>query len=337
MPNSEIWPGAAWRSALRVAAATGLAAVSLAAGRVIWFDAYWVFREHPPWLAVTHGANRLLDRQTRRAKILQALTRPYTIALVGSSTVYHGLNPEDADPELRKQIFNVGISALMAEELPLVAHVIASRGSLQRVVIGLDYYMFSRRRPPVALDPDLASPSGRGTALAGSVLSRYALLDSRIEEVAGGEDPGSWTYGGFRITPKLPPALTQQNDAMRRRTAAPYHTERLEALRSSLAMLEGRNVEVYLSPVSDAQRAVLAKAGLLDDFARWRGDVARLTAAREVHFHDLVDLGTALPFDPGEGSTDYWLDNLHYAPALGRDVLRELGLRSPELRAAGAG
>jgi hypothetical protein len=337
MPNSESLPRAAWRSALVVAAATGVVAVGLAAGRVVWFDAYWIFREHPPWLAVTHGANRLLDRQTRRGKVLQALTRPYTIALVGSSTVYHGLNPEDADPELRNRIFNVGISALMAEELPLVAHVIASRGSLQRVVIGLDYYMFSRRRPPVALDRDLASPSGRWTALVGSVLSRYALLDSRIGEVAGGEDPGSWTFAGFRITPKLPPALTKQNDAIRQRTAAPYDTERLEALRSSLAALEGRKVDVYLSPVSDAQRRVLAQAGLLDDFARWRTDVARLAASRDVRFHDLVDMGAALPFDPGEGSTDYWLDNLHYTPALGRDVLRELNLRSHELTAAKAG
>jgi hypothetical protein len=124
---------------------------------------------------------------------------------------------------------------------------------------------------------------------------------------------------------------------MRRRTAAPYHAERLETLRSSLVVLEGRNVEVYLSLVSDAQRSVLANAGLLDDFARWRVDVARLTAARGVRFHDLVDLGAARPFDPGEGSTDYWLDNLHYTPALGRDVLRELGLRSPELSAAKAG
>jgi hypothetical protein len=204
-------------------------------------------------------------------------------------------------------------------------------------VIGLDYYMFSRRRPPVALDPDLASPSGRWTALVGSVISRYALLDSRGGEVAGGQDPGSWTFEGFRITPQLPPDLTQQNDAMRRRTAAPYHAERLEALRSSLVVLEGRNVDVYLSPVSDAQRRVLAKAGLLDDFARWRDDVARLTTARGVPFHDLVDLGAALPFDPGEGSTDYWLDNLHYTPALGRDVLRELNLRSHELSAAKAG
>jgi hypothetical protein len=329
MPSSDMRSGRGWRGVLIVAAGTCVTALALVAARVVWFDAYWLYRERPPWLALTNGANRLLDRQTRRAKILQALTRPYTIALVGSSTVYHGLDPQDADPALRGQIFNVGISALMADELPLVASVVASRRDLDRVVIGLDYYMFSRRKPPVALDPDLASRSGRWTALMGSVISRYAIMDSTIGEVAGGEDPGSWTYAGFRITPKLPPALTRENDMIRRRTAAAYHSDTLDALHSTLALLVGHDVEVYLSPVSDAQRRVLADEGFLADFARWRSDVAEVAARHGVEFADVVDLGSAFPFDPAGGSTDQWLDNLHYTPALGRRVLQEVRLRSP--------
>src|SRR4051794_25249804 len=313
-PSSDMRSRSAWCGVLIVAAATCVTALALVAVRVIWFDAYWIYRERPPWLATTKGANRLLDRQTRRAKILQALTRRYTMALVGSSTVYHGLDPEDADPALRGQIFNVGISALMADELPLVASVVASRGELDRVVIGLDYYMFSRRKPPVAIDPELASRSGRWTALMGSVISRYAIMDSSIDEIIGGEDPGAWTYAGFRITPKLPAALTRENDLIRRRTAAAYHSDMLDALHSTLALLAGHETEVYLSPVSDAQRRVLADEGLLADFARWRSDVADVAARHGVRFADLVDLGSTFPFDPAKGSTDQWLDNLHYTP-----------------------
>ena len=63
MPSSESrWPGA-----LAVAVATLAVALALIVGRVVWFDAYWLFRESPPWLAETGGANRLLDRQTRRS------------------------------------------------------------------------------------------------------------------------------------------------------------------------------------------------------------------------------------------------------------------------------
>jgi hypothetical protein len=316
-----------WRAVLVVASFTLVVSLALIAARVVWFDAYWIFRAHPPWLEITHGANRLIDRQTRRAKILQAMTRNYTVALIGSSTVYHGLDPSDVDPQWRGRTFNVGISALMADELPIVASVVASNDGVGRAIIALDYYMFSRRNPPVALDSHLATPTGRWTALMGSVISWYALIDARLSEVVGGEDPGAWTYDGFRVTPKSPPALTLQNDAIRRRTAAPYRPQALGAVDSALDALGRREIILCLSPVSDAQRKVLTDRGLLQDFARWREDVAALAERRNIRFLDLTELGASFPFDPAQGSTDYWLDNLHYTPALGRLVLQEVGLR----------
>lgn len=329
MPSSELTHDPRWRGCLAIAAATLVVALALVAARVIWFDAYWLFRRDPPWLSATDGSNRLIDRQTRRAKILQAMRRDYSIALIGSSTVYHGLNPDDAAPSLRGEIFNVGISALMGDELPIVASVVASRASVRRIVMAVDYYMFSRRRAPVRLDADLADWSGRATSLMGSVISRYALFDSRLERVAGSDDPGAWTYQGFRITPPLPAVLTRENDATRRRTAAPYRPDTLSALDLALDRLKAFQVDLYLSPVSPAQQRLLADAGLSDDFARWRADVAALAARHGVGFHDLADLGLRYPFDPNQGSTDAWLDNIHYTPVIGRQVLEAVGLRSP--------
>jgi hypothetical protein len=109
----------------------------------------------------------------------------------------------------------------MADELPVVASVVASKGRVYRAIIGLDYYMFSRRDAKIALDADLATGTGRWTALMGSVVSWYALTDAWLNEVAGGEDPGSWTYDGFRETPKKPSrrsrsSMTQSVGAPRR-------------------------------------------------------------------------------------------------------------------------
>jgi hypothetical protein len=316
-----------WRGFLLTAALSLAVLLALLGSRVVWFDAYWLFRAHPPWLDDTGGANRLLDRQTRRSKILQAMTRSYRVALIGSSTTYHGLDPADADAAPPGGVFNVGISALMADELPIVAEVAASHGA-ERAVIGLDYYMFSRRNPPVQLSPALADATGRANTLLGSIVSRYAIMDSRLGEVEGGDDPGSWTYDGFRVTPKLAPSLTIQNDAMRRRTAGPYRPETLAALDRTLEELHGRQVDVYLSPVSDAQRRIMEQAGLLDDFARWRADIAAAAVRHGARFSDLADLGAAFPFDPAGGSTDIWLDNLHFTPLLGRAVLQAVGLRA---------
>ena len=173
--------------ALRFLALTALFLALLVAGvagRVVWFDAYWIFREDPPWRAATDGNSRLLDRQTRRAKVLQALTRPYDLALIGSSTVYHGLDPADVTAVAPSRVFNAGISAIIATELPVIAAVVAARAPA-RATLGLDYYMFSRPSVPVHLDEALANPSGRLAALMGSVLGRYALADSRLAAVTG--------------------------------------------------------------------------------------------------------------------------------------------------------
>ena len=330
MPSSDRDAGWRWRRALGTAAAVLLLALSLIIGRVVWFDAYWIWRERPPWLDVTGGASRVLDRQTRRAKVLQALNREYHVALLGSSTVFHGLDPRDVDPALRGRVYNAGISALMADELPMVASVVASRRGVDRVVLGLDYYMFSRRDPPpVQLSRALLSDVGRWNTLLGAALGRHALADSFIAEIEGGSDPGSWTRDGFRITPKLPPELTRQNNATRRRTTAPYRPGTLAPLREALRELARLPVSLYLSPVSDAQRAIMAELSLLDDFARWRSDIARLAAEHRVSFLDLADLGAAHAFDPELGSTDIWLDNLHYTTVLGRQVLEAVRLRSP--------
>jgi hypothetical protein len=330
MPSSEAAPSRRWHSVLAVAAGTLALVLALIVGRVVWFDAYWLFRDSPPWLEATGGANRLLDRQTRRAKILQALTRDYDVALVGSSTVYHGLDPRDVSPGLKGRVFNVGISALLAEELPLVASAVASRSGADRVVLGLDYFMFSRRDPPSArLSPSLTDPTGRWNTLLGSLVSEYAIGDSRLSRVAGGDDPGAWTRDGFRITPPLPPELTRQNDTMRRRTTAPYRPDTLLHLDHALAALGRMDVTVYLAPISPAQLRIMAELGLGDDLARWRADAARVAAAHRARFLDLADTGAPYPFDPAKGSTEVWLDNLHFTPVLGRQILERVGLRQP--------
>ena len=311
---------------LALGALTLALALGAVGARVAWFDAYWLFRRTPPWLAETGGSNRLLDRQTRRAKVLQALSRRYDIALIGSSTTYHGLDPDDLDPKAGVA-FNLGISAIIADEIATVAAVVASRAEVRRVTLGLDYYMFSRPEVPVHLDADLATPTGRLTARLGSLFSEYAITDSRLSEVAGSEDPGRWTHAGFRVTPPLPPALTDQNDATRRRTTAPYRPESLASLDLALARLAPRQVQVYLSPVSDAQRRVLADLGLTGDFERWRTDVAAAVARRGAQFLDLTEIARDAPFDPAKGSNAAWLDNLHFTPLIGRRVLERLGLR----------
>ena len=325
MPSSEA--PARWRSALALAGIVLVLVLGAVGARVVWFDAYWVFRREPPWLATTGGASRLLDRQMRRAKTLQAMTRPYATVLIGSSTTYSGLDPRDADLAPPGGIYNLGISGLLADELPIVASLAAARPGLRRAVLGLDYYMFARADRAVRLDRSLGTMIGRANALGGSLLGRYAIADSRLRAVARRAEPGAWTYDGFRLTPKLTPDLTRQNDTIRRQTTVPFRPAALADLGRALDILAGREVAIFLPPVSRAQRRVMADLGLAADLAVWRGVMAEFAASRGIRFVDLADLGADDPFDPDRGSTEAWLDNLHFTPVIGREVLETLGLR----------
>ena len=326
MPGSEHPAGPSWRGPLVLGALVLIACCALVVGRVVWYDPYWVFRQTPPWLAATEGGNKLLDRQMRRAKALQAMTRDYDVALFGSSTTYHGLDPADADPGPR--LYNAGISGILADELPVMASIIASRPRVKRVALGLDYYMFSRTDRAVHLDRTLATPLGRANARLGSLIGRYAIHDAWPAEVEAKTDPGRWTYEGFRVTPKLAAAETMLNDTIRRRTTVPLQPSTYAALERAVGILRGREIDLYLGPVSRAQRLVLSDLGHTDDFARWREDMRELAARHGVRFHDLTALGSDDAFDPRTGSTDRWLDNLHYTPVVGRRVFEALGLRS---------
>src|SRR3954471_4238740 len=128
-------------------------ALSLAVGMAVTAagDPYWVFRRHPPWLAWRGGVNRFLDLDMRRAKPLQLFVRPAETVLVGSSTVYRGIDPSDL---VDGAGYNLGLSSLMADELPAIADLLVAR-KVRRVVIGLDYFMFTNFPGPPRLKTGL--------------------------------------------------------------------------------------------------------------------------------------------------------------------------------------
>src|SRR4051794_15441919 len=107
-------------------------ALSLAVGVAVTaaVDPYWVFRRDPPWLAWTGGVNRFLDLDMRRAKPLQLFVRSAETVLVGSSTVYRGIDPSDLVDGVG---YNLGLSSLMADELPAIAELLVAR-EVRRVV-----------------------------------------------------------------------------------------------------------------------------------------------------------------------------------------------------------
>ncbi len=309
-------------------AATVALAVGVLAASALWRDPYWVFRDNPPWTRDGAGVSRLLDVDMRLVKPLQiARLKPQTL-LVGSSVVYRGIDPRDLPSEAGRA-YNAGLASLMAAELPALAALAVDIGSVRRVVIELDYYMFTAWPPPPPLDPKLATVSGRAEALVSTVLNPKALDNLRGRQFRRTE-PGVWHGDGYKATPDFDAALTRKVTQAQNVAAMAYRPGDLGHLERALDLLRERYVAIVLSPMSGAQRKLLADGGRGLELAAWRRDVAAIAAQRGVVLHDLVSEHPFDDFDPERGSSRYWIDTLHFKPVVGRWVLGRIGFgRTP--------
>lgn len=308
-----------------VFAGTVVIALALVTGLTLWRDPFWVFRDAPPWTRDGLGASQLIDLEMRRVKPLQiARLRPGTV-LVGSSVVYRGLDPSDLNAATPRPVYNAGLSSLMAAELPVMAALLRDVGSVRRVVIGLDYFMFTELPPPPALPADLASAAGRRGALLSAVLNSGALsnLTGRSSRRA---EPGAWRGDGFKTTPDFDAALTRKVAASQNVGAMGYRPERLADLELAIKRLAAMDVVLYLSPMSGAQRGLLEQAGRGAELARWRADVVVLAGAHGLELQDFLSDHPFDDFDPARGSSHHWIDNMHFKPEVGRWVLARLKL-----------
>uniref|UniRef100_A0A9E7ZF48 Uncharacterized protein n=1 Tax=Bosea sp. NBC_00436 TaxID=2969620 RepID=A0A9E7ZF48_9HYPH len=312
-------------------AATVMLIVGLLAGLAFWCDPYWVFRDNPPWTHGGVGMSRLLDVEMRLIKPLQiARLKPQTL-LIGSSVVYRGLDPRDVSA-VAGQVYNAGLSALMARELPTLAALAVDVGGIRRVVIELDYFMFTAWPPP-PIDRKLATASGRREALVSTVLNPKAVDNLRGPRSLRTE-PGLWHADGYKATPDFDAELVGRISREQNIAAMVYRPGDLSYLERALDLLQGRDITIVLSPVSAAQRQLVEAGGRGPELAAWRRDVAALAMRRSLPFHDFVSSHPFEDFDPAKASSRYWLDTLHFKPEVGRWLLGRIGLAA---HPAGAG
>jgi len=312
--------------------ATVVMILGLLGGLTLWRDPYWVFRDNPPWTRDGVGASRLLDIEMRLIKPLQiARLKPQTL-LIGSSVVYRGLDPRDVSAAVG-QVYNAGFSALMARELPVLAALAVDVGSVRRVVIELDYFMFTTWPPPPPIDRKLATVAGRREALV-SVVLNPKVIDNLLGRRSLRTEPGLWHGDGYKATPDFDAELVGKITREQNIAAMAYRPGDLAYLDRTLDLLRGWEITIVLSPMSAAQRHLIEAGGRGAELAAWRQDLASLAARRGLPFHDFVSDHPFEDFDPGKASSRYWLDTLHFKPEVGRWLLGRIGLgRHP----AGAG
>jgi hypothetical protein len=311
------------RSFLRSFCVSVLCLVSACMAFGIYLDQYWLFRNQPPWVDSNRlGSNEILDRNMRQARILQLFCRRADVGIIGSSVVYRGISPPPGS-----SILNAGVSSLMSDELPNLVSSAAKNGHLKKLVIGLDYFMFTDIAVAKRIGPADVE-RGRIYHLLVSSLINSNIVDRIQDGIPPSREAGGWHASGFRTTADRDPATTRAIDQSQRSHAKPYQHQLSQHLRDAVRNSGSLNLIIYLSPVSLAQRRLWQELGLADDVDRWRTEMRKIAAESNTAFHDLMELDANDAFSPETGSSATWFDNLHFKPEIGDRVLEVLRLRS---------
>ncbi len=275
----------------------------------------------------------VLDVQMRFAKALQLIFRerevPLQVVLIGSSTVYRGLNPSALDYPAGA-VYNLGISSLrMREAKAYVQHLLLfSRPEM--VLIGLDFFQFDGRiQTEAGFDPALGTYSTAVEMYLTSVASTNAIGGSIRALRSTPDGDGPWSRDGYKKTaPRKAAAITTQLDnalqfyqGVDTRLPAPY-----EHLQEIIMMLKekGVTIKLYLSPVHSRYLSAIRLAGKESQYLEWKQRVREIAAS---HALPLLEIDKEHAFaDAAFDGHSGFNDPTHFSEWVGTMIMRSMGV-----------
>ena len=236
----------------------------------------------------------------RTAKAEMTARGDCQVLLLGSSRVLVGMPVTHAGYGTDR-VYNLGLNATALTETAGVLDFALRHNRLKRVVLGIDFFLFSeaRRNSPV-FENSRFNPA-------------LNLFDYHCRNALGSEViDDSWallrqTWRGMPMAgergfvPKIIPHGAAQREIFAARIRGflvnpetyggfRYSTQRLALFREMVSRCRRENVGliVFIPPVHALQLETIRAAGLWSTFEQWKGDLVRILAEEEV--------GESVPF-----------------------------------------
>jgi hypothetical protein len=316
-----------------------------------WINPLWVTPS--PWTDESFAEHRQIYRNLRTAKAGLARSQPWDVALVGSSRVAIGLDPDIPQwGDLR--VVNLGISAGSITENAVIAeYVVERQPELKRVILGLDLTDLTSEDDKALNAGFFDSPfSDRGNPFErelrymvgfSSAEASYKTLKARDDGVVPPYTAkGHWAH--HRSADPVRTILKRDSIPfairyVRLRKAELKISERkVEALRRGLRACLGAGVEmVIIIPPNHA--AYLVNMPLQGDpdpfFMVERRKIVEVVAEENAKFPNsppvvVWDFNDFHPLNAeripklGEGPMKYWVDGTHALETLGTVMLSRI-------------
>ena len=281
------------------------------------------------------GADELGERLTTPYRL--RVEQPVTV-LVGSSRVLKGMVVDQAGHEA---FFNAGLSGATLTEVAGVLRLATVNPHLQHVIWGVEFYAFDEKYVP--FDPQtrrrLEADERRALTMriTETLFNLNALRDSRrvlwkaarLQKSGSLTDPVPWTEDLIkaRFARVSQRGLIETNEATIRNQLRNWivsyvdyrpSPRQFSLFQETVADLRGtgRDVILFVPPLSDCEMEALDQSGGWDAFQRWKRDLLKVGPYWDYSGYGKLDLFPEL-----------FTDVPHFKPAVGQVILRRaLGL-----------
>lgn len=314
-----------------------------------------------PRITAFNARKPAVDRQERLMKTYDVLRAKPRAIILGTSIADFGLDPHNPEwPENIRPVYNLALAGGGPYISYRYLQYVLSRRKLDLVVFTVDFNFFlsgrSERIPqPPAFEARLAvtannKPSAaqnrqRDRDRAESLFTLEALTDSVVTMIANRRTEssdlvlgGNWRSDEVRIdleSGAYPRIAIIDAMAMHGLRGLRLSTAAMADVRAVLDLCEATETRVILviNPMHAGYLELLQMAGYWQAFEKWKRDLAALTVRyQDDAGHSSVPLWDFSGYDSystetipeGKRIMRWFLDRLHYTPALGDVITRQI-------------
>jgi len=299
-------------------------------------DPYMLWHEKPIWFDKTK--NPIIDSNQRLIKSLQLVLRQPKIIFLGSSLVYHVINPAGSD----EKIYNLGVGSLRSAEAYGYVKEAVSWTPVTKIYLALDLFAFGSEQKMPGYDDEVSGAKYLVNQFASALIGKSTINDS-LNILLGKNaeyNDGTWQFNGYKLTPKR--NLAEVNDGIKQneilfkkifpKTSIDYINQNLKNIEKIMTVCEAHHVELvlYFNPINYRLLQVYKNSGVWDNFMQLKTGLQAMAYKHNVTLWDFATYSsiTTYPFvnENEIKRNPYYLDTDHPTELVGNYVMQQMGV-----------
>lgn len=300
-------------------------------------DPYMLWHAKPLWYTTTK--NPVIDHHQRLVKSLQVILRQPEVVFLGSSRVYHVINPQQVT---FGKTYNLGIGSLKMTESYGYVRELVKWTPVKKIYLALDLFAFGSVQTMPGYDDELDTFQYLTNQFMGALIGKAATQYSLgiLHGKGSNYDDGTWQFDGYKITPKRNAVIV--NKGLKEyltlyTTLFQAHGNQsvlsnTKTLENIIQLCQKHHVELilYFNPVNYRLYNAYDEIGVFKHLTQLKSQISALAAQYHIEVWDFATLNavTRYPFanEAEISGNPYYLDVDHGTELTGNYIMQRMGV-----------